>query len=83
MMATTTIRVTWQTHQLLQQLARQADRPMQAVLTEALEQYRRQRLLEAANAAYAAVRADPAAWATLEQERAAWDDALADGLEEA
>lgn len=82
-MTTTTIRVTWQTHQLLQELARQSDSSMQTVLAQALEQYRRQRLLEATNTAYAALRADAAAWAALERERAAWDGTLADGLENA
>ena len=82
MMTTTTIRVTVQTRQLLQELARQTDGSMQSVLAEALEQYRRQRLLAAANAAYAALRAQTDAWAELERERAAWDNTLADGLEE-
>jgi hypothetical protein len=55
---------------------------MQAVLEQALEQYRRQQLLDATNAAYAALRAAPEAWAHLEHERLAWDHTLADGLEE-
>lgn len=53
---------------------------MQAVLEAALEHYRRQQLLAATNAAYAALRADPAQWAELERERAAWDQTIADGL---
>lgn len=55
---------------------------MQQVLDQALELYRRQRILEETNAAYAALRADPAAWAEVEAERRAWDATLADGLEE-
>jgi hypothetical protein len=55
---------------------------MQAVLEQALEQYRRQQLIEATNAAYAALRAAPEAQANLEQKRLAWEQALADGLEE-
>jgi hypothetical protein len=55
---------------------------MQAVLEQALEQYRRQQLLEETNAAYAALRVAPEAWADLEQERLAWEQTLADGLEE-
>jgi hypothetical protein len=47
-----------------------------------LEQYRRQRLLEATNVSYAALRAAPEAWANLEQERLAWEQTLVDGLEE-
>jgi hypothetical protein len=55
---------------------------MQAVLEQALEQYRRQQLLEATNAAYAALHTAPEDWANLEQERLAWEQTLADGLEE-
>jgi len=55
---------------------------MQAILEHALEQYRRQQLLEATNAAYAALRTDAEAWADLERERSDWDQTLADGLEE-
>ena len=81
-MTTTTIRVSLRTRDLLQELAQTSGSSMQAVLEQALEQYRRQQLLEETNAAYAALRAAPEAWADLEQERLAWEQALADGLEE-
>jgi predicted transcriptional regulator len=81
-MATTTIRVSLRTRDLLQELARTSGSSMQAVLEQALEQYRRQQLIEATNAAYAALRAAPEAHANLEQKRLAWEQALADGLEE-
>ena len=81
-MTTTTIRVSLRTRDLLQELAQTSGSSMQAVLEQALEQYRRQQLLEETNAAYAALRAAPEAWADLEQERLAWDQTLADGLEE-
>ena len=80
---TTTIRVSTHTRDLLQQLAQRSGVSMQSVLERALEQYRRQQLLEAANAAYAALRTDAEAWADLERERGDWDQTLADGLEEA
>jgi predicted transcriptional regulator len=80
---TTTIRVSTHTRDLLQELAQRSGVSMQAVLEHALEQYRRQQLLEATNAAYAALHADTEAWAELEHERGDWDQALADGLEEA
>lgn len=41
-----------------------------------------QQQLEALNAAYAALREDPAAWGQLKEERLAWDATLLDGLEE-
>ena len=81
-MATTTIRVSLRAHDLLQELAQTSGSSMQAVLDQVLEQYRRQQLLEATNAAYAALRAAPEAWANLEQERLAWEQTRAEGLEE-
>ena len=80
-MATTTVRVSAETHAVLQQLAGERHATIQQVLAEAVEAYRRQRLIDATNAAYAALREDPAAWRDVEQERAAWDAALSDGLE--
>ena len=81
-MTTTTIRVSLRTRDLLQELAQTAGSSMQAVLEQALEQYRRQQLLDATNAAYATLRAKPEAWANLAQERLAWEQTLTDGLEE-
>jgi predicted transcriptional regulator len=80
---TTTIRVSTHTRDLLQALAQRSGVSMQAVLEHALEQYRRQQLLEATNAAYAALHTDAEAWAALERERNDWDQTLADGLQEA
>jgi len=54
---------------------------MQQVVEEALEVYRRQRILEATNKAYAELRADKEAWTDLQEERRIWDVTLADGLE--
>ena len=81
-MATTTIRVSLRARDWLQELAQTSGSSMQTVLEQALEQYRRQQLLEATNAAYAALRAAPEAWANLEHERLAWEQTRADGLEE-
>jgi predicted transcriptional regulator len=80
-MATTTLRVSLHVRDVLQELAETSGSSMQAVLEEAIEQYRRQLLLEATNAAYAALRAAPAAWAHLEQERQAWEQTQATGVE--
>ena len=55
---------------------------MQAILDEAVEAYRRQLFLKRANAAFAALRNDPNAWKEEQMERAAWDVALNDDLEE-
>ena len=53
---------------------------MQDVLSRAVEAYRRQRLIEETNAAYAALRADPSAWHEFQQEIAGLDGALMDGM---
>jgi len=81
-MSTTTIRVSARTHDMLRELARTAGASMQEVVERAVEQYRRQRLLAATNAAYAALQADPAALRALKEEQAAWDVTLTDGLGE-
>ncbi len=80
-MTTTTIRVSTHTHQLLHELAQASGKPMQQVLEAALEQYRRQQILAAANAAYATLQADPEAMAAAAAEWEEWDQTLADGLE--
>jgi hypothetical protein len=81
-MSTTTIRVSEKTRDILHKLAREVGVPMADVVERAIEQFRRQHILEAANAQYAALRADPAAWAEVQAERGAWDSTLADGLED-
>ena len=55
---------------------------MAAQLEELVERERRQRLIERANDAYARLCADEKAWREWQQELAAWDATLADGLEE-
>jgi hypothetical protein len=82
-MSTTTIRVAIRTRDLLHELAHRSGVSMQSVLEHALEQYRRQQLLDATNAAYATLQTDAVAWADLERERMAWDQTLSDGLEDA
>ena len=77
-MATTLLRVSLHARDVLQELAQTSGRSTQAVVEQAIEQYRRRQLLEATNAAYAALRAAPEAWAQLEQERLAWKQTQAD-----
>jgi hypothetical protein len=55
--------------------------PMLTECAKAVEEYRRRRILESANAVYAALKADPAAWQALQDERSEWDATLGDGLE--
>ena len=75
-----TTRISSSAHGILRELSKAEGKPMLVVLDEAIEALRRQRFLEQLNAAYAALRADPRTWATIEDERRAWDATLPDGL---
>jgi len=81
-MASSTVRISAQAKETLRKLADETGRKMQAVLDEAIELYRRHYFLEKANAAFAALRADREVWAAEEEERAAWDNTIADGLKD-
>lgn len=83
-MPTTMMRVRTDLHALLQQLAEDEQMSFEDVLSRALEGYRRSRMLERANAAYAAyaaLRSDPVARQQELDERGAWDTMLMDGIE--
>jgi hypothetical protein len=56
--------------------------PMQDVIAKAVEAYRRQRILERTNAAYASLRADPRRWQEERDEREIWEITSADGIED-
>lgn len=72
------IRVSGDSHAILSQLSEQSRQPLQAVADAAIEHYRRHRMMEATNQAYAALRGDTKAWDEFQQEMAVWDDTLAD-----
>ncbi len=78
----TTVRVDVEVHKILQELSKQDREPMTAVLSKAVEQYRRQRVLERTNAAYEALRQDPVGWEEELEERREWEQTLFDGQEE-
>jgi predicted transcriptional regulator len=81
-MSSTTVRVSEHTHELLRKLAAATGQPMQQVLEQAVERYRREQFFAELNAAYARLRADPAAWEEELAERAELDGTLADGLDD-
>jgi predicted transcriptional regulator len=74
------VRVDDGTHERLHRLAQQAGDSMGAVLAKALEAYEAQAFWRDVTEAYAALRADPQAWAEELAERAEWDGTLGDGL---
>lgn len=53
---------------------------MHAILDKALEHYRRENFLRAANADFEALRCDAKAWNDELQERELWENTLGDGL---
>jgi hypothetical protein len=75
-----TVRINDSAHATLRALSKRRKEPMQAILAQAIEDYRRKTLLEDANRAYAALRKSPKAWGEEQEERRAWDATLADGL---
>jgi hypothetical protein len=77
---TANVRVSPRAHQLLLQLAEEEQQSMQAVLDRALERYRREKFLRAANADFEALRRDQKAWKEELRERQVWERTLADGL---
>ena len=56
--------------------------PIGAVPEETIERYRREKFLEDANTAYAALKANPRMWRDEIAERELWENTLSDGLGE-
>lgn len=80
-MQTQTLTINETTHQLLLRLADLEKTSADVVLDRALEIYQRELFWKQTNEAYAALKADPAAWAEELAERALWEKTLADGVE--
>ena len=81
MSATTTVRISRESHDLVQELAAREGTSLQDVLSRALETYRRDRFLDSVNEGYRALREDPKAWNAVREETAAWDATLEDGFD--
>jgi predicted transcriptional regulator len=75
------VRISDHTREALREMAHAEQESMQSVLEKAVEQYRRRRLFEELDAAYAKLQEDPEAWRSIEDERKAWDATLGDGLD--
>ena len=81
-MSSATVKIDAETYAKLRETATETGEAMIEVLAKAVEAYRRQTFLEALNGDFAALRADSRAWKEELMERAAWDNTLADGLED-
>ena len=78
----TPVRISPRAHELLRQMAQEEQRSMQSVLDRALERYRRERFLHAADADFAALKQDATSWKQELRERELWEQSLPDGLSE-
>ncbi|MBI2264264.1 MAG: toxin-antitoxin system protein [Armatimonadetes bacterium] len=76
-----TVRISRQAHRTLKELAARSGQPMQVILDTAIEEERRRRFVEEANASYARLRQNARVWGDVEAERATWDATLSDGLD--
>ena len=72
-MAAATTRIAARDHERLQRLAQKTGQSQQEVIGRALEAYERECFLDALNASFAELRADPQAWGNELAERALWD----------
>ncbi|HMD84389.1 MAG TPA: toxin-antitoxin system protein [Terriglobia bacterium] len=77
---TPNVRISPRAHELLRQMAEEEQKSMQSVIDRALEGYRREKFLRAANADFEALRYNPRAWKEELRERKLWEQTLADGL---
>ena len=76
MAQTSTVTICNTFYQILAELSASSGKSIQAVLKQAIEQYRRQQFLEAANEAYIALRNNSEAWQQELEERSLWDATL-------
>ena len=80
-MPSATVRISSTTQRMLRELAANTGESMQSLLDKAIEAYRRERFLDQANEAFAALRRDPKKWKAELEERNAWDATLAENVE--
>ena len=77
-----TAKISKPTHQVLKLMAEKTGKPMQLVLEEAVELYRREKFFEELNSRVLAVKADPQAWKEELAERRILDSTLSDGTDD-
>jgi hypothetical protein len=77
-----TVRIDKDAHAALAEIARSKSLTLTEALTRAIEALRREVFFEQMNRGYAQLREDTEAWGAENAERALWDRAVADGLEQ-
>ena len=77
-----TVRISPETRETVQRIARESNESMQSVIAKAVEEYKRYLLIERTNEAFAALRVQPKRWAEELEEQRLWNATLNDDLEE-
>lgn len=77
----TNVPISEASHKILLELASHGGEPIDVLLDKAIEEYRRIRLLDETNAAFAALRSNEGEWQEGLAERREWDTTLSDGLD--
>ena len=80
--ASVTVKIPFEAHAKLAELATSQERPMGEILADLIERERRRLFLEGANADFARLRADPEAWADYQAEIRSMEGTLMDGHED-
>jgi len=80
-MAESNVSVASATLARLEEMASWTGLPVAEILERAVNEHYGRQFWDAVNAGYAALRADPAAWAEVESERRLWENTLMDGLD--
>jgi predicted DNA-binding protein len=75
-----TAKISEPTHRTLKQMSEKTGKPMQLVLEEAVELYRREKFFEDLNRGVLALKENPQAWAEELKERRLLEGTLSDGL---
>ena len=80
-MSTITIRINEADKRTIDEIGRRFGESTQSIIHQAVEEYQRRRVLQAANDAYGKLREHPDQWKAELEEREAWAATIADGLE--
>jgi hypothetical protein len=80
-MSSPTVCISERSNKTLRELAEQTGKTVQEILDQAVEDYRRKVFFQGLAADYAALKADPEAWAEELAERKLWETTLMDGLD--
>jgi hypothetical protein len=80
-MQSVNVRISSNSYQILKSLSQEEGQTMQSLIDNALENLRREKMLEAANQAFARLKADENEWSEELAERELWENTLSDGVE--